>query len=237
MTHRAWSGRWLGVVGAVLALTGAAAFQRPSPAAAGTSERRDVTLAQDGHAEWLAARDALAALTGALTDGDCYDSTANPERRPCIVALDLGSGVDETARRGIAVFGFGVPEGGGARVVMGRDGAGTWQFWFGTQQASVYPLSLPGAAFVCAGGAGVNVRLAPALDAPIVDTLPDLTAMTVEEFLLRAPGAFGPPPPGAGRPSGWYRISAPAAGWVYMDMVVDAAQPDCAFHDAVLGTR
>ena len=125
------------------------------------------------------------------------------------------SSTPEQAARGIATFGVSGsgPDGaGGFFGILGRDPAGAWQFWYGTQNVSYQLLSLPGDMIVCAAE-GLNVRTSPSVDAPVIGTLPDLTRITAELFTLTQPGTMPMESSEQVIGSGWYRLSGPIEGW------------------------
>jgi hypothetical protein len=180
---------------------------------------------------------ATAALAAALRifDGvpqaDC--ATNNPGQRICIALAHAPLGAPE---RGIAVLATGSPPGrvgDAGLVVMGRAPDGAWGLWFGTQNPPYQRLDLPGNLLVCADGAGAPVRAAPDPGAATLATLPDLTRVVGEEFVLTRPGAVSPLRAGAG----WYRLSAPAAGWIEATLLTDARWGDCTVRDAYVHGR
>jgi hypothetical protein len=165
-------------------------------------------------------------LFHAVLQSDCNGN--NPDHSSCVAIESTPTDVEH----GIAAFGVGDPDGnGGFAAVMGRTSGGAWKLWFTSQNP--YQLTrLPGDMVVCAGGTGVNLRDGPSTDAAVVGMLPDSTRVTGEEFVLTEPVDPG----NAG--FGWFRISAPKAGWVYSKYVEAAALNDnCALHNAqVSGT-
>jgi hypothetical protein len=102
-------------------------------------------------------------------------------------------------------------------------------------------LTLPGEMIVCAGGDGLNVRAAPSTDAPIVGTLSDLTIVTAVQFTLTQPGVQPSQTADQVVGHGWYRLSAPLAGWsssLYLSNAeIDAysSTAPCAIHDIFAG--
>jgi hypothetical protein len=157
-----------------------------------------------------------------VSDADCQ--TNNPQKRPCVSAQSSPS----TVQRGIAAFGVSDPEGfGGVVGVLGRDPAGEWRFWFAGQQAYQL-LVLPGDMLICAEGDSLNVRSAPATDARIVGSLPDLAAVRAEAFVLTEPASGGQEPG-----YGWYHLSAPLDGWAYSKYLTNALLGDCALRDGI----
>ena len=182
---------------------------------------------------------AATALSAAL---ELFGGTADPACRPgqpgpvCVEPL----ATLERAARGIATFGVSGsgPEGLGAfQGILGRDPGGVWRFWFGTQNVSYQLFALPGELIVCADGDGLNVRAAPSTDAEILDVLPDLTRAQAEQFTLTEEGALPTESTDQVVGAGWYRLSAPVAGWVYAAFVENAMvsaatdQPPCAIRN------
>lgn len=155
---------------------------------------------------------------------DCLSN--NPQRLDCITAESSAAEI----ARGIAVFGVSdAGQNSGFEAAMGRMQNGSWRLWFTSQNP--YQLTrLPGDMVICAGGDGVHLRASPSADAAAVDTLPDATAVTGEEFVLTEPVDPG----SAG--FGWFRISSPESGWLYSKYLEAAVLNDhCALHNAQLG--
>lgn len=204
-----------------------------------TGQARPAASAQTVDQPAAATAAALAA-TGGITLADCLAGGRQAGRSTR--CLDLAA-VPSPAEigRGIAVFSLAeFANDGGAigptnsplsagLVVMGLDGAGAWQFWFGAQQL-YQRLGLPGGVRVCADGDSANVRAAPGLDAEIVTTLADFTEATAEQFVLTQAGAFE----GLVNGFGWYRISGPAEGWVYSTLLTDAMLVGCNLRDLLV---
>ena len=161
-------------------------------------------------------------LIEGVSEADCM--TNNPEEKEC-VSIDPNS--REVAARGIGVLGVQAPRGSGYALLMGHEPDGNWAYYAGGQQ--YYQASkLPGEMTVCTQGSGLNVRAEPAADAQLVRTVEDNSTVTGEEFVLTQPGT---PPPSFVAGYGWYRISAPAEGWVYSKYVSGLA--DCSLHDGL----
>lgn len=176
--------------------------------------------------ERAAAFAAALRVFGAVPQADCR--TNNPEQRPCI---DTTPNSAVSPERGIAVFSVNDPGGmGGGLAIMGRTPTGEWDLWFGTQNVTYQRWELPGDMIVCADGDGARVRAPPGTDALVVATLPDLTPVPAEEFVLTRPGTVQPFTAGAG----WYRISLPYAGWIHSTLLADARLGDCALRDAAV---
>ncbi len=158
----------------------------------------------------------------AVSNDDC--KTNNPQGKACLVK----DAHPADASRGAAAFELGFPQGGGATVVLGRTADGGWGYWYGTQQQIFRSYALPTDMLVCGFGAGTVVRAAADGASASVASLPDLAKVRAEEFLLTNPGTYGKTNGG-----GWYRISAPNAGWVRSTAVADANNGDCKLHDAI----
>lgn len=154
----------------------------------------------------------------------------NPAGRICVDLTPPGQDVS----RGLARLAGGDPAGGGFSFLMGRTAEGAWRFWFGTQQAYSVTTALPGDALACGGGKDVAIRQQPAASAAVAVQVRELSSLRLEEFVLTTPGSFRGP---ASRGEGWYRVSAPTAGWVDARDETDAANRDCKLHDAVEGLR
>lgn len=107
--------------------------------------------------------------------------------------------------------------GGGAIVLMARDGSGAWGLWMVTQ-APHQLVALPGDLRACRG---IPVRDDAAESAGTVDEVLEGTTMTAAGFVLSQPGSL------TGQGSGWYRITAPVEGWVSSEAVVTAVSGDC----------
>ncbi|MCC6381204.1 MAG: hypothetical protein IT304_01790 [Dehalococcoidia bacterium] len=169
-----------------------------------------------------------ARLVSPLSRDACL--AGNPAGQLCIELVPAAQDVT----RGLARFVGGDPAGGAFRFVMGRTADGAWQFWFGTQQNYSVTTTLPGDALACGGSHGVAIRQQPAASAAVVVQVQELAPLRLEEFVLTRPGSF----PGSGsRGEGWYRVSAPAAGWVEAGNETDAANRDCKLRDAMEGVR
>ena len=163
--------------------------------------------AQSPHEEAFAA---ALRIFDAVPDDDCLAGN-NPLMKTCIAP----GGSPEGAARGIAIFNLIAPSRQeGALAALGRTPAGEWGFILITQAPTYQRLVLPGEMIVCAEGAGLNIRVAPSVEAEVVAVLPDLTQVWAEEFVLTEPGRYGP---GSGPRwgAGWYRLSAPVEGWGY----------------------
>ncbi|MGE0543961.1 MAG: SH3 domain-containing protein [Dehalococcoidia bacterium] len=134
------------------------------------------------------------------------------------------SSTPEQAARGIATFGVsgsGPGGAGGFFGVLGRDPAGAWQFWYGTQNVSYQLLTLPGEMIVCAAG-GLNVRAGPSVEASVVGTLPDLTRVSAEQFTLTQPGTMPTESSDQVIGDGWYRLGGPIEGWASSHYLTNA---------------
>ncbi len=125
----------------------------------------------------------------------------------------------DNAERGISMFGVG-DDFGGAVLVLALSPAGQWEKWFTTQNITFRRLVLPGEMRVCAASAAVHTS--PSHGAPVVAELTAGALVTAEEFRLDRD------------PSGWYRVSGAADGWVQADSLSTAALPDCTERDAAV---
>jgi hypothetical protein len=168
-----------------------------------------------------------AALRAALRYFNASDDPAickadPPRKRACI---NHDTTEKDSPARGVAVFGLAFADGGGALVVFGRDEAGGWQFWFGTQQSVYHALSMPAEMRVCADGQGANVRMAPNLAAESLGTLKDGSVLTAMQFLLTEPGWSSPQPLRAG--NGWYQVTGEINGFIRADLLSVTSQPGC----------
>jgi hypothetical protein len=180
----------------------------------------------------IAGGQVTAARAAALRELDAVDApsaeacrTHNPQHKPCVVSSPA------SAQGGVAMFGVADPGPGtsGFFVVMAQDRSGSWRYWLSGQQA--YQLfALPGDMIVCADGGNLSLRSAPDPSASVTGTVLDLTRVRVEEFVLTDPGNF------AGRTagSGWYRLSAPQAGWAPSTSLTAAALGDCTLRNSLV---
>jgi hypothetical protein len=155
---------------------------------------------------------------------------ADPPSRICI-ALQSSS---EDVARGIAWFQAGDLDGGGFRFYMGRQVEGSWGYWFGTQQQVDILQVLPGEVLVCGRGAPVELHETPEFVSAVVASADHLSALTAEEFVLARPGQFEA---GGVIGEGFYRISAPVAGWIDAASITSAEYGDCLLHDELRGDR
>lgn len=146
----------------------------------------------------------------------------NEKKQPCITLQSPAA----AAERGAVAIGVADAEGfGGFVAIFGRNSAGAWDLWFGTQNQSYHVWLLPADMLVCADGDGLNVRKAPGSDAPIVTLLKDLTRVRAEEFVLVEAGR------GQEQGTGWYRLSSPVEGWAHSSFLSDAKLNDCSLRD------
>lgn len=188
--------------------------------AAGAGGARTAQVVSETPAE--AAASSLAAAVA------LFEGTADPACRPggpapvCVQA----SSTPEEAAAGIATFGVSGsgPDGEGSFLgILGRDPAGVWHFWFGTQNTTYQALKLPAELTVCAEGATLNVRAGPSTDHAIVSTLADLTSVTAEQFTLTEAGVMPAESTDQVVGAGWYQLSTPVEGWAYSRYLADAA--------------
>jgi hypothetical protein len=155
---------------------------------------------------------------------------ANPPSRICI-ALQSSS---EDVARGVASFLAGDLDGGGFRFYMGRQADASWGYWFGTQQQVDILEVLPGEVLVCGGGSPVELHETPQSVSAVVASAQHLSALTAEEFVLARAGQFEA---GGTIGEGFYRVSAPVAGWIDAASVTSAEYGDCLLHDELRGDR
>ncbi|MGE5595920.1 MAG: hypothetical protein ACM3S1_07790 [Hyphomicrobiales bacterium] len=186
-----------------------------SPTADASAERQAVI---DAATSFL---DAL--YVSPLTRDACVAD--NPDNKICI---ELTSG-EESVAAGLAMFAAGDPEGGPFDFWMGRVDDGSWAYWFGTQQDSYVPGSLPTELLICSDAESVEIHEGPSDDSPVLQALDELTSVQASEFLLTSAGERG-----AGeRGTGWYRLSAPIEGWVEGSNASRADLGDCTLHDSI----
>ena len=159
--------------------------------------------------------------------GSSDSGTSGGDSRPCIEYVPGES----SPASGIAWFNGGDPDGGGFSFAMGQTAAGSWDYWFGTQQQTYVLTTLPGQGLACAAGAGVTIRAEPFLDGAQVAQLSDGDAVSADLFVLSQGGSYT----GGANGDGWYKVSAPAEGWVHARELSDAALGDCSLRDAIEG--
>jgi hypothetical protein len=185
---------------------------------------------QSAHAE------ALAAALGIFNGVPLEECLADPRQRACIEPRSS----PEEAERGIAVFGVTFAAASPLVAVLGRDRDGAWAYWFGTVGFVYQLLRLPGEMKVCAAPDGLDLRAGPSPGAAVVGRLAHLTAVRAEELLLTEPGVARGTDVLERNGAGWYRLSAPLAGWApatsLTNTEVDATLrlPDCATRDALV---
>lgn len=189
----------------------------------GARFRRPLELTQD-------VRDAAAAVAARFGAGTRAIPNCIPTA-PCITTADPGVAVD----LGIMRLAYNPPEGqgGAAAIFAGRTPAGTWDFWYGTQQGVYRLADLPGDILVCAGGDGLNIREKPDQASKVVGFAKDLTRLRADQFVLTTPGAVGA---GGASGSGWYHVTGPTpatTGWVSSQYITDARLKDCTVHDQI----
>jgi hypothetical protein len=203
-----------------------------------TAVRANRSSDSDGRvsAEQTADADALAAalrIFGGVPLADCLDS---PRQRACVEPQSSPA----EAERGIAVVGVTFAAASPLIAVLGRAQNGEWAFWFGTVGFVYQLLRLPGEMKVCAAPDGLDVRAAPAPSAAVVERLAHLTLVTAEEFVLTQSGIARGTGAQEQNGAGWYRLSAPVAGWIpatsLTNTEVDATLrlPDCATRNALV---
>jgi hypothetical protein len=172
---------------------------------------------QEGAAAALAA---ALQITGGVTGADCA-------AMPQTLCVTPPNSYATSIPQGIVEFAVNDPAHGGTGyvLVLGRNEAGAWQLFLGTQYAA-RPFTLPGSMLVCTGGQGLNVRATPASSASLIQTLADGTVLNGDQFVLTEPGTLGSAAATEGH--GWYHINSPVDGWVYSDFVLPSngqAQP------------
>lgn len=198
----------------------ASAMARPSPAGASPT-----AMATPASPQAAAAFQAALRLFGGLSEPEC-----RAEHRPCVAA----SPQPDSPERGTAVFSVtGLQAGGGFLAVLARDRTGAWTEWLHdpTPAATYQLFALPGEMLVCADGRGAGIRATPSVDSPTIATLPDLTKVTAEEFLLTDPS----PEPAAAPGFGWYRVrTEKGEGWAYSTFVADGRMTDCSVRNQAM---
>lgn len=157
-----------------------------------------------------------------LTRDAC--EAANPPSGLCI---SLQSGPEQVAL-GLAQFTAGSLDGGGFRLYMGRNLAGAWGFWFGTQQQSDVLEEIPGTLLACGAAGPTAVFAAPDGLSSSTGSVARLVTLQAEAFALARPGSFAVD---GGRGEGWYYVTSPVMGWVAASDVTSAALGDCLLHD------
>ena len=188
--------------------------------------RRQQTPSSD--AARLAATNAARSFFHATMDPDICGKEA-PRVQDC---LYHGPSDADSPDRGVASFGLGYAQGEGAQVVFGRDGAGAWQFWFGTQQGTYHALQLPAEMRICADGQGANVRQQPDIASPSMGVLKDNAVVTAEQFVLTQAAHIGDGPNG----NGWYEVTGEVSGFIRADLVSVTSLPDCSLRNAIEAT-
>ena len=163
-----------------------------------------------------------------LTRAAC--EAANPSSGLCI---SLQSGPAQVAL-GLARFTAGSLDGGGFRLYMGRDLAGEWAFWFGTQQQSDVLEEMPGALLACSAAGPTAVFAGPSGFSSSTGSVARLVQLEAEAFVLVKPGSFAVD---GGRGEGWYYVTSPVMGWVAANDVTSAALGDCLLHDDLATTE
>jgi len=125
--------------------------------------------------------------------------------------------------RGIALLNLSNTAGENGFAVMGRNSTGQWQLLQVYKVNGMNPIQLPADGYMCspAGGISYPVRAQPNPTAPTVANLKNNEKVRVEEFVLTQAGSAN------AMGDGFYRISAPAAGWVEMRFTADAIWANC----------
>ncbi len=119
--------------------------------------------------------------------------------------------------------------GGGALVVMARDGAGVWQFWTITQMDPYELLDVPGDLRICSDGEATTVRESPASGAGSAGEIARGEVVTARGFVLTQPGTLD------NHGTGWYQVTGAGDGWVPADQTSNAALGDCTLRDEMEG--
>lgn len=201
----------------------------PSPSATAAKSPSATPSASDSDAVVLAATKELDAVyRNPLTRDSCLKD--NPGNKVCIVQASAAAAL----AGGIARFTGGYPDGGGFAFLMGRTADDAWHYIYGSQQGFYLRTDLPGDIRACGGGTAITIRSAANTSAAAAGTLADNATAHAEQYVLTTPGAFGP---NGARGDGWYKISAPTAGWVHASDTADAALGDCKLRDAVEGAQ
>ncbi|MDZ7727222.1 MAG: SH3 domain-containing protein [Dehalococcoidia bacterium] len=126
----------------------------------------------------------------------------------------------------IARLAYASASGGGAIVVMARDGAGEWGLWMLTQ--SPYQLlQLPGQVLACERPTVVHEQPAPG--AAAIGEVERGEPLQATGFVLSERGSI------SSGGAGWYSVGAPIEGWVYSREVTRASDASCALRDAAEG--
>ena len=125
--------------------------------------------------------------------------------------------------KGIGIVRFATAPGGPSEVrSLARDASGAWKLFLRLDGPQPPPwfVQLPGDAVACS----YNIMPARLLTEPSMTSngpmLKDGDKLRLEEFRIESEGIVTP-----GR--GFYRVSAPAAGWVYSDFVANALWDGC----------
>jgi hypothetical protein len=121
-------------------------------------------------------------------------------------------GVSVDASRGLARLAYISASGGGAIVVLGRDGTGAWRLWMVTQQQPTDLLELPGQLLACGSAETVELRAGPASSEAVAGRVARAQSLAADSFVLSQAGTPGKP--GAG----WYRVSGSSSGWISSDV-------------------
>jgi hypothetical protein len=147
-------------------------------------------------------------------------------KRPARLCVATYGRIDSPAL-GVVAVSVTDPEFGGAIAFFGRRDDGSWAYWFSTQNDSYQATSLPAQMRVCADGQGANLRMTADAGGRALSVLRDGAIVTAESFVLTQPGSSQPLVAGLG----WYRLSAPAAGFVRSDLLSVTRFGDCSVRD------
>lgn len=162
---------------------------------------------------------ALAAASSAIGVPAGDDCAADED---CIRALPDGQ---SDASGPVTRLAYQIANGGGALVIVGRDGAGVWQFWMLTQGAPYQLLSVPGELRSCGDTSALDVRESPSDDAAVAGEWPHDAVAQADDFVITRPGTLDD----VG--SAWYHISGDVEGWVPSTHTADAATGDCSLRN------
>lgn len=208
------------------AATATARSEDPSPTPSGEASPPPT---EDDGAETPEARGDLAGAFAAASEAlgvPAGDACSGDESGDCIRELPDG----ETDTSGpMTMLGYMSGGGGGALVLLGRDGAGVWQFWMLTQIEPYFLTHVPGDLRVCPDGASETTRSAPSLSSDPVEELARDVVAEAEAFVLTEPGTLDGP--GAG----WYRLAGDHSGWIRSTSTASADTGDCSRRDDAEG--
>ena len=199
----------------------ATAKPSPSPSVSATTSASDAVV--------LAATKELDAVyRNPLTRDSCLQD--NTAQKVCIVQASPNAAL----AGGLVRFTGGYPDGGGFAFLMGRAADGAWHYLYGSQQGFYLRTELPGDIRACGGGGPITIRATADANSAAAGTIADGATARAEQYTLTTAGTFGA---NGKRGDGWYKVSAPAAGWVHASDTADAALGDCKLRDAIEGAQ